>query len=179
MLAAAALSRSVDDVIVLERDELPDGPHPRKRIPQARHAHILLPSGRDAIQELLPEADVRQRLLASGAHEQSITGVLGFGAQGWYRRWPTVADDLLLAACCSRDLLDSILRDAVLGTTRVADCASAEGAVAGCSSKYAERVPVYASSPTAPRRTCVPTSSSTRADGDQRVDLYLALRFGY
>ncbi|MEU0432885.1 FAD-dependent monooxygenase [Streptomyces sp. NPDC006290] len=118
LLAAAALSRSVDDVIVLERDELPDGPHPRKRIPQARHAHILLPSGRDAIQELLPEADVRQRLLTSGAVEQSMTGMLGFGAQGWYRRWPTVADELLLT-CCSRDLLDSVLRDAVLGTTRV------------------------------------------------------------
>ncbi|MEV8034465.1 NAD(P)/FAD-dependent oxidoreductase [Streptomyces sp. NPDC002742] len=118
LLAAAALSRSVDDVIVLERDELRDGPHPRKRIPQARHAHILLPSGRDAIQELLPEADVRRRLLASGAHEQSFTDMLGFGAQGWFRRWPTVTDDLLLTLC-SRDLLDSVLRDAVLGTTRV------------------------------------------------------------
>jgi 2-polyprenyl-6-methoxyphenol hydroxylase and related FAD-dependent oxidoreductases len=118
MLAAAALSRSVDDVIVLERDELPDGPHPRRRVPQARHAHILLPSGRDAIQELLPEADVRRRLLASGAHEQPMTGILGFGAQGWYRRWPTVADELLLT-CCSRDLLDSIVREAVLETARV------------------------------------------------------------
>ncbi|MFJ6834258.1 NAD(P)/FAD-dependent oxidoreductase [Streptomyces sp. NPDC091209] len=118
LLAAAALSRSVDDVIVLERDELRDGPHPRKRIPQARHAHILLPSGRDAIEELLPEADVRRRLLASGAHEQPITSMLGFGPQGWFRRWPTVADDLLLT-CCSRDLLESVLRDAVLGTTPV------------------------------------------------------------
>jgi 2-polyprenyl-6-methoxyphenol hydroxylase-like FAD-dependent oxidoreductase len=118
MLAAAALSRSVDDVIVLERDELPAGPHPRRRVPQARHAHILLPSGRDAIQELLPEADVRRRLLASGAHEQPMTGILGFGAQGWYRRWPTVADELLLT-CCSRDLLDSIVREAVLETARV------------------------------------------------------------
>ncbi|MEU4167296.1 pyridine nucleotide-disulfide oxidoreductase [Streptomyces sp. NPDC026665] len=118
MLAAAALFRSMDEVIVLERDELPDGPSPRKRIPQARHAHILLPSGRDAIQELLPVADVHGRLLASGAREQPLTAMLGFGPQGWYRRWPTVTEDLLLT-CCSRDLLDWTLRDAVLGTTPV------------------------------------------------------------
>ncbi|MFI0961558.1 FAD-dependent oxidoreductase [Streptomyces sp. NPDC021080] len=118
MLAAAALFRSMDEVIVLERDELPDRPVPRKRIPQARHAHILLPSGRDAIRELLPVADVHGRLLAAGAHEQSLTSMLGFGPQGWYRRWPTVTDDLLLT-CCSRDLLDWTLRDAVLGSTPV------------------------------------------------------------
>ncbi|WP_326789341.1 FAD-dependent oxidoreductase [Streptomyces sp. NBC_00151] len=118
MLAAAALFRSMDEVIVLERDELPDRPSPRKRIPQARHAHVLLPSGRDAIQELLPVANVHRRLLAAGAREQPMTDMLGFGPQGWQRRWPTVTDDLLLT-CCSRDLLDWTLRDAVLSTTPV------------------------------------------------------------
>ncbi|MET9410603.1 FAD-dependent monooxygenase [Streptomyces sp. NPDC002935] len=118
LLAAAALSRSVDEVIVLERDELPEGPQPRRRTPQARHAHILLPSGRDAIQELLPRVDVRERLLASGAHEQPLTDMLGFGPQGWFRRWPTVTDELLLT-CCSRDLLEWTVRGAVLDTAQV------------------------------------------------------------
>ncbi|MGW1064006.1 FAD-dependent oxidoreductase [Streptomyces aureus] len=118
MLAAAALFRSMDEVIVLERDDLPDRPAPRKWLPQARHAHVLLPSGRDAIRELLPVADVHGRLLAAGAREQSLTGTLGFGPQGWYRRWPDVTEDLLVT-CCSRDLFDWVLRDAVLGTTPV------------------------------------------------------------
>ncbi|MFD9459898.1 FAD-dependent oxidoreductase [Streptomyces sp. NPDC060027] len=118
LLAAAALSRSMDEVTVLERDELRDGPQPRRRIPQARHAHVLLPSGRDAIQELLPGVDVRERLVASGAHEQSLTDILGFGPQGWFRRWPPVVDELLLTLC-SRDLLDWTVREAVLGTTSV------------------------------------------------------------
>ncbi|MET9899183.1 pyridine nucleotide-disulfide oxidoreductase [Streptomyces sp. NPDC006446] len=118
MLAAAALSRSMDEVTVLERDELREGPQPRRRIPQARHAHVLLPSGRDAIQELLPGVDVRERLVASGAHEQSLTDILGFGPQGWFRRWPPVVDELLLTLC-SRDLLDWTVREAVLGTTSV------------------------------------------------------------
>ncbi|MFG3144947.1 FAD-dependent oxidoreductase [Streptomyces sp. NPDC048243] len=118
MLAAAALARSVDEVIVVDRDELPDGPRPRRRLPQARHAHILLPSGRAAIEELLPGAGIRKQLLAAGAREQSLTGMLGLGPQGWFRRWPQVTDELLLT-CCSRDLLDWTVRDAVLSTTGV------------------------------------------------------------
>ncbi|MFD0070388.1 pyridine nucleotide-disulfide oxidoreductase, partial [Streptomyces sp. NPDC127574] len=117
LLAAAALSRSVDEVTVIDRDELPDGPRPRRRLPQARHAHVLLPSGRDAVEELLPGADVRKHLLAAGAREQPFSGTLDFGPRGWSRRRPT-ADDALLT-CCSRDLFDWTLRDAVVRTTRV------------------------------------------------------------
>ncbi|WP_432190247.1 FAD-dependent monooxygenase [Streptomyces sp. Tue6028] len=117
LLAAAALSQSVD-VTVLERDELPEGPLPRKGIPQSRHAHILLPSGRAAIEELLPAAHLRKRLLAAGAREESLTAMLGLGPRGWFRRWQPITDELLLT-CCSRDLLDSALREAVLGTPRI------------------------------------------------------------
>lgn len=117
LLAAAALSRSVDEVTVIDRDELPDGPRPRRRLPQARHAHVLLPSGRDAVEELLPGADVRKHLLAAGAREEPFSGTLDFGPRGWSRRRPT-ADDALLT-CCSRDLFDWTLRDAVVRTTRV------------------------------------------------------------
>ncbi|MFF3615579.1 FAD-dependent oxidoreductase [Streptomyces sp. NPDC002580] len=118
LLAASALSRYVDEVTVLERDELRDGPWARRRLPQARHAHVLLPSGRDAIQELVSGVDLRERLLASGALEQSLSDVLDLGPQGWFRRWPPVTDELLLTLC-SRDLLDWTVRDAVLGTTSV------------------------------------------------------------
>lgn len=118
LLAAAALSGSVDEVTVIDRDELPDGPRPRRRLPQARHAHVLLPSGRDAIEELLPAADVRGRLLAAGAREEPFTGTLDLGPHGWSRRRPsTDGGDLLL--CCSRDLFDGTLRDAVPRTARV------------------------------------------------------------
>jgi 2-polyprenyl-6-methoxyphenol hydroxylase-like FAD-dependent oxidoreductase len=130
LLAASALSRYMDEVTVLERDELRDGPRARKRIPQARHAHVLLPSGRDAIQELLPGVDIRERLLASGALEQSLSDVLDLGRQGWFRRWPPVADELLLTLC-SRDLLEWTVRDAVLGippvTVRRAEAVSLLG----------------------------------------------------
>lgn len=122
MLAAAALARSVDtvdEVIVLERDELPDEPRPRKGLPQGRHAHILLPSGRDAIEEIVPGGGVRKRLLAAGATERGLTsGLVTLGPQGWYRRSRHHASHPLLVA--SRDLIDCTVRDAVLtSTTRI------------------------------------------------------------
>ncbi|WP_216590212.1 pyridine nucleotide-disulfide oxidoreductase [Streptomyces brasiliscabiei] len=116
MLAAAALARSVDEVIVLERDALPDAPGPRKGLPQGRHAHILLPSGRAAIEELVPGGGVRERLLAAGARERGLTsGLVTLGPQGWYRRSRHHDTHPLLIA--SRDLMDWTVRDAVLTAT--------------------------------------------------------------
>ncbi|MFE7835022.1 pyridine nucleotide-disulfide oxidoreductase [Streptomyces sp. NPDC057474] len=116
MLAAAALARSVDEVIVLERDELPDRPRPRKGLPQGRHAHILLPSGRDAIDELVPGGGVRKRLLAAGARERGLTsGLVTLGPQGWYRR--SRHHDTYPLLISSRDLMDWTVRDAVLAST--------------------------------------------------------------
>lgn len=119
MLAAAALARSVDEVIVLERDELPDEPRPRRGLPQGRHAHILLPSGRDAIDALVPGGGVRERLLAAGARERGLTsGLVTLGPQGWYRR--SRHHDAYPLLIGSRDLIDRTVRDSVLAsTTRV------------------------------------------------------------
>lgn len=117
MLAAAALSRVVDTVTVLERDELPDRPQPRRGLPQGRHAHILLPSGSDAIEDLVPGGGIRKRLIAAGARELAlIGGLVTLGPQGWYRRWPQAGYPLLV---CSRDLMDWTVRDAVSGSAAV------------------------------------------------------------
>jgi hypothetical protein len=35
-----------DRVTVIERDELPEAPEPRKGVPQGQHTHALLASGR-------------------------------------------------------------------------------------------------------------------------------------
>ncbi|MER6367236.1 pyridine nucleotide-disulfide oxidoreductase [Streptomyces mirabilis] len=116
MLAASALSQSLDQVTILERDTLADAPQPRKGLPQGHHAHVLLPSGRDAIEALIPGVSIRKRLLAAGACEASLTSLITLGPEGWFRRWGH-HDHLLLTA--SRDLLDWTVRDAVLGTPGV------------------------------------------------------------
>jgi 2-polyprenyl-6-methoxyphenol hydroxylase-like FAD-dependent oxidoreductase len=54
LAAAAAVSDYFEDVIVLERDELPDQTMPRAGTPQARHAHALLGGGERALESLFP-----------------------------------------------------------------------------------------------------------------------------
>ncbi|MFI2377381.1 NAD(P)/FAD-dependent oxidoreductase [Streptomyces sp. NPDC018964] len=112
MLAAAVLSRAgADEVIVLDRDELPDGPEHRKGLPQGRHAHLLMAGGLDAMEELLPGAGLRGRLLAAGAHEVPLSsGVLALTSEGWLRRWRREGPVMVT---CSRALVDWVVRTTV------------------------------------------------------------------
>ncbi|MCX2922871.1 FAD-dependent oxidoreductase [Streptomyces sp. NEAU-W12] len=113
MLAAAALSDAgADEVVVLDRDDLPEGPGHRRGLPQGHHAHLLMPGGLDAVEELLPGVDPRGRLLAAGAHEVSLSsGVLALTSEGWLRRWRRTGPVMLT---CTRPLLDWVIRTAVL-----------------------------------------------------------------
>ncbi|WP_149825478.1 NAD(P)/FAD-dependent oxidoreductase [Streptomyces tailanensis] len=114
MLAARTLAGFVDKVTVVERDALPDGPGPRRNLPQARHAHMLWSGGVRALEDLVPGAT--ERLLAAGAHRQAVTtDMVILSSQGWCRRWPVSHRNLL----CSRDLLDATVRADVLDDDRV------------------------------------------------------------
>jgi 2-polyprenyl-6-methoxyphenol hydroxylase-like FAD-dependent oxidoreductase len=64
LLAARALADSFDDVLVLERGELPEAPNPRPGAPQGAHAHGLLAGGLHALEKLLP--GLTEQLMASG-----------------------------------------------------------------------------------------------------------------
>ncbi|CAM5616306.1 FAD-dependent oxidoreductase [Streptomyces xanthochromogenes] len=134
MLAAAALSGSVDEVTVIEQDVLPSGPEPRRNLPQARHAHILWSGGAEAMERLLP--GVMKAWLAAGARRVPLTSqMVALSSQGWYRRWP---DSHYLIAC-GRDLLDATVRDLVLAlpgvtvhhSTRVTALEGSPGRVTG------------------------------------------------
>ena len=54
LCAARVLADHFDRVTVLDRDRLPDAPVPRAGTPQARHIHVLLMSGRRALERLFP-----------------------------------------------------------------------------------------------------------------------------
>ncbi|WP_455355895.1 FAD-dependent monooxygenase [Streptomyces sp. SYSU K217416] len=110
MLAAAALSEFAD-VTVLERDRLPDGPEPRKGLPQARHGHLLWSGGVQAIQQILP--GVSDVIVEAGARRVPVMhGLVSLSPAGpWFTRRPRSHHYILL---CSRDLLDAKLREEVL-----------------------------------------------------------------
>ncbi|MEU0223527.1 FAD-dependent monooxygenase [Streptomyces sp. NPDC006284] len=113
MLAAAVLSTAgVDEVVVVDRDELPPGPEHRRGLPQGRHAHLLMAGGLAAMEELVPGLGLRERLVAAGAHEVSLSsGMLARTPEGWLRRWRREGPVMLT---CTRALLDWTVRAAVL-----------------------------------------------------------------
>ncbi|MFP3991063.1 FAD-dependent monooxygenase [Streptomyces sp. E11-3] len=115
MLAAAALSKYTDRIIIVERDRVPQASAPRRGLPQGRHVHLLWSGGSKAIEELLP--GTTGRLLTAGAHRLSIpTNMVGFSSQGWFRRWSEESHHVLLS---SRDLLDATIRSEVLAHPHV------------------------------------------------------------
>ncbi|KAB1986066.1 NAD(P)/FAD-dependent oxidoreductase [Streptomyces triticiradicis] len=115
VMAAAALSPAVDEVIVLDRDELPDGPEHRRGLPQGRHAHLLMPGGLDAMEELIPKVSIREHLLATGAREISLSsGMVALSPEGWFHRWRHDSHNMITS---SRALLDWAVRTAVMKNT--------------------------------------------------------------
>ncbi|MEV5958615.1 FAD-dependent monooxygenase [Streptomyces sp. NPDC051987] len=114
MLAAGALAGLADRIVVVERDELPETPAPRRGLPQARHAHMLWSGGVRAMEEVLP--GVTAALLEAGARRAPVTtDMVALSAHGWFRRWPE-SHHVLLAG---RDLLDATVRARVLADGRV------------------------------------------------------------
>lgn len=65
LLAARALADHYDQVTIVERDTFPTRGENRKGVPQGRHAHALLPSGRAVIEALFP--NISQELVSQGA----------------------------------------------------------------------------------------------------------------
>lgn len=65
LLAARVLAEAYPEVVVVERDPLPDGCAHRRIVPQGRHAHALLARGQEALEELFP--GLTAGLVAAGA----------------------------------------------------------------------------------------------------------------
>jgi 2-polyprenyl-6-methoxyphenol hydroxylase-like FAD-dependent oxidoreductase len=73
LLAARVLSERYPDVLLLERDPLPEQAAPRKGTPQAVHPHGLLARGLQVMEELFP--GFTDTLVARGALSGDIAHV--------------------------------------------------------------------------------------------------------
>lgn len=54
LFAARVLADHFDEVVVVDRDDIPDSPHTRDGVPQGKHFHALLPGGLAIASELFP-----------------------------------------------------------------------------------------------------------------------------
>lgn len=85
LLAAGAASKTFDEVVVIERDELEDTIRPRKGAPQGAQIHSLLPAGLEHIQEIFP--DFRMDLVAAGGLPLIETAEIAtLTSSGWRKR---------------------------------------------------------------------------------------------
>jgi deazaflavin-dependent oxidoreductase (nitroreductase family) len=108
LAAARVLSDHYESVVVLERDELPDGSAPRRGVPQGAHSHVLVAAGLRDFERLLP--GFRADLVAAGGTVIEVGSELYLSR--YNRAWPSVPGGVEFVSL-SRPLLESILRERV------------------------------------------------------------------
>ncbi len=105
LLAARVVADHFERVTVVERDRFASVPAPRKGLPQARHAHVLLEEGRRILETLFP--GIQTELADAGAAVLDAAGdIAWFTPAGWAVRGPSGVG--MLSA--SRDLLEYVVR---------------------------------------------------------------------
>jgi 2-polyprenyl-6-methoxyphenol hydroxylase-like FAD-dependent oxidoreductase len=112
--AARTLARRFDQVLVVDRDELPEDPVPRRGVPQGSHAHVLLAAGLRALEELFP--GLRAQLVTAGATPFDPGNDLCFVRYGAVAPAVTTGLDLV---SLSRPLLETTLRRRVAALPNV------------------------------------------------------------
>lgn len=114
LLAARVLADRFDDVVLVERDALPDGPEPRKGVPQSRHLHVLLVRGQRLLEAFFPGLMVELRE-AGAATIHWPRDILWLGAAGWGSR--SARGKWMVSA--RRELLEDRVRRRVLARPEV------------------------------------------------------------
>ncbi|GAA4554615.1 hypothetical protein [Pseudonocardia xishanensis] len=127
-LAAAAASRHADEVVVLERDELPNEPVVRRGVPHGGQFHALLARGLAAIETLVPGFE--QDALAAGCHRICVTrDIANHKRYGWAARPDSDITNIL----ASRPMIEHLVRARVRALPGVVfrEGVRVEGLVAG------------------------------------------------
>ncbi|MEV4502089.1 FAD-dependent oxidoreductase [Streptomyces klenkii] len=115
LLSAAALTTHLDRVIIVEKDQVPNGPEHRPGTPQSHHVHGLLARGVQEIGALLPHFTTD--LVSHGApvidFAQDVALLTPFG---WAPRFPSGINSY----GASRLMVESVIRRRVLAHPKVA-----------------------------------------------------------
>lgn len=124
LCAAGALAPYFEQVVVLERDELPAAAEHRRGVPQSKHPHFLLNSGRRAIGALFPGFE-DALIAAGGLHLMPSLDAAYLDGEGWSAR----KRGAMTMIYGSRILIERVLRDAVrvLPNTTIREGVSVHG----------------------------------------------------
>ena len=105
LLAARVLADAYEGVTIIERDALPDEPTPRRGVPQGRHVHVLLESGRATLEDLFP--GFGEELLRAGGLLIDGGSDFRFYDEGGYFAPTGVRMEVY---CASRPLIEHVVR---------------------------------------------------------------------
>lgn len=109
LLAARVLSDHYAQVVLVDRDRMPDAIEPRRGVPQGRHLHSVLGAGDQIIKELFP--GIRDEFHAAGAGSVEIGRELRvITAFGELPRVDVTEPGL----CATRPLIEDVVRRRVL-----------------------------------------------------------------
>lgn len=124
LCSAGALAPYFDEVLVLERDELPAAAEHRRGVPQSKHPHFLLNSGRRAIGALFPGFE-KALIAAGGLHLMPSLDAAYLDGEGWSARKRSA----MTMIYGSRILIERVLRDKVreLGNVVIREGATVTG----------------------------------------------------
>lgn len=114
LCAAAALADSFDEVTVIERDVLPDGPVDRRGVPQGMHLHGLQAGGLRSLSDLFPGFE--DDLANAGAVRADAQSDIHWYLDGYLVK-PEPSG--LIGYASSRRLLEHVVRTRVRALARV------------------------------------------------------------
>jgi 2-polyprenyl-6-methoxyphenol hydroxylase-like FAD-dependent oxidoreductase len=123
LVAARVLADSYDEVVVVERDELPEGAEHRRGVAQGRHIHALLAGGLEAFEQLF--GGLTAELTALGAPVGDMLGDVHTHLGGHVLHRGTSG---LLIVQVSRPALEAILRARIGSLTNVTVLDRCDGA---------------------------------------------------
>jgi flavin-dependent dehydrogenase len=130
LCAARVLADRFERVVVLERDTLPDGPHPRRLVPQGRHPHLLLVAGARLLDSWFP--GLIDELHQAGAVDLDLCRDFHWHQAGAVQQRPA---STLRGPAMSRPLLEWTVRQRVvaLATVEIRDNTTVSGLVSDTS----------------------------------------------
>lgn len=114
LLGARVLADHFGRVTVLDRDRLPDGPEPRKGVPQGRHLHSLAVRGSELLEDFFPGLDRELAEAGCPAVDQAGDAVTEVPSG----RLPRFRSGIVMRAV-SRDLLEWRVRHRLSGDPRI------------------------------------------------------------
>lgn len=121
LLAARALSETFAEVVLVDRDVLPQTAASRRGVPQDRQLHVLLARGREALDELFP--GLTDELIALGVPLVDLHGQVDWVNDGHLM---LKSPSTMHAFGIGRPLLENVVRARVLALPGVALIAGCE-----------------------------------------------------